>query len=80
MSEHNATHQFSIDLGRHVVRLCQERGINRSTLVRRSGLSLEEVRRIEEGWGGASLLMLRKVAGALRVSMGELFDERSWRD
>ena len=60
------------DLGRHIVRLCQVRGMSRADLARRSGLTIEE---IEEGWGAAPLLVMRKIAGAIGVPLSELFGE-----
>ena len=78
MSLSESSDEFVQGLGEHVVRLCQKQGVSRANLVRRSGLAIGEIAKIERGWGGATLMMYRRIAGALGVPLSEIFDESKW--
>ena len=67
--------KFDNTLGDSIVQLCQKQGVSRATLVRRSGLTFEEVTKIGRGWLGATLTMYRKVAAVLGVPLSEIFGE-----
>ena len=78
MKAFDSSEKFVQALGEHIVRLCQNQGVSRATLVRRSGLTIDEIAKIERGWGGATLTMYRRIAGVLGVPLSEIFDEDKW--
>ncbi|MDR1866649.1 MAG: XRE family transcriptional regulator [Treponema sp.] len=61
--------------GEHIIALCKTYSLNRETLAERSGLSIEQIQRIEEGVI-PDLAPLLKISRALGVRLGTLLDDR----
>jgi transcriptional regulator with XRE-family HTH domain len=64
-----------IRLGRSIRRLREQAGISQEYLGSISGLHRTYVGAIERGERNPSVLSLKKIADALNVTLGELFDE-----
>jgi XRE family transcriptional regulator, aerobic/anaerobic benzoate catabolism transcriptional regulator len=65
--------QFLLSLGSRVRELRDRRGMTRKTLARESEVSERHLAQLESGEGNISILLLRRVAAVLRVSLEELF-------
>ena len=61
--------------GERITELCKTYAVSRETLAERSGVSLELIRRIEEGGHIPDLAPLVKIARALGVRLGTLLDD-----
>ena len=64
--------EFLADVGRRVRTLREQRGMTRKALARESGVSERYLGQLEGGEGNASILLLRRISGALSASFGEL--------
>jgi XRE family transcriptional regulator, aerobic/anaerobic benzoate catabolism transcriptional regulator len=70
--------QFLLTLGMRVRDLRNRRGITRKTLARDSDVSERHLAQLECGEGNISILLLRRIANVLNVSLEQLFaSERS---
>jgi XRE family aerobic/anaerobic benzoate catabolism transcriptional regulator len=65
--------QFLLSLGSRVRDLRNRRGMTRKTLARESNVSERHLAQLESGEGNISILLLRRVAVVLSVSLEELF-------
>lgn len=65
--------EFLTGLGARVRELRHRRGMTRKQLARESEVSERHLAQLESGEGNISILLLRRVAGVLNVSLGELF-------
>jgi XRE family transcriptional regulator, aerobic/anaerobic benzoate catabolism transcriptional regulator len=65
--------QFLLSLGSRVRDLRNRRGMTRKTLARESDVSERHLAQLESGEGNISILLLRRVAAVLSVSLEELF-------
>ena len=61
--------------GERITELCRTYSVSRETLAERSGVSLDLIRRIEEGGHIPDLAPLVKIARALGVRLGTLLDD-----
>ncbi len=59
--------------GAHIRTLRLERGLSQEEVAHRAGVHVTYLSGIERGRRNPSLMNLRKIAGALGVSVGELF-------
>ena len=64
-----------IRLGRRIRKLREQAGISQENLGFLSGLHRTYVGAIERGERNPSVLSLKKIADALKVGLGDLFDE-----
>ena len=64
---------FLLSLGSRVRELRNSRGITRKTLAQQSDVSERHLAQLESGEGNISILLLRRVAAVLNVSLEELF-------
>jgi XRE family transcriptional regulator, aerobic/anaerobic benzoate catabolism transcriptional regulator len=65
--------QFLLTLGARVRDLRNRRGMTRKTLAHESNVSERHLAQLESGEGNISILLLRRVAAVLSVSLEELF-------
>jgi XRE family transcriptional regulator, aerobic/anaerobic benzoate catabolism transcriptional regulator len=65
--------QFLLALGARVRELRNRRGMTRKTLARESDVSERHLAQLESGEGNISVLLLRRIAAVLSVSLEELF-------
>ena len=65
--------RFLADLGRRVRELRERRGMSRKLLARESSVSERYRAQIETGSGNVSIMLLKRVAAALGVAVGEFF-------
>ncbi len=65
--------QFLLSLGSRVRDLRNRRGMTRKTLARESDVSERHLAQLESGEGNISILLLRRIAAVLSVSLEELF-------
>ena len=65
--------QFLLSLGSRVRELRNRRGMTRKTLAHESDVSERHLAQLESGEGNISVLLLRRVAAVLSVSLEELF-------
>ena len=65
--------QFLLSLGARVRELRHRRGMTRKMLARESDVSERHLAQLESGEGNISILLLRRIAGVLNVSLEELF-------
>jgi len=63
---------FLGEVGRRVRTLREQRGMTRKALAKASDVSERYLGQLEAGEGNASILLLRRIASALNVSIGEL--------
>src|SRR5690349_5659248 len=68
----DADTRFLDDLGAHVRNLRERRGMSRRLLARESRVSERYLAKLEAGAGNMSVVLLRRVAGALGVPLGVL--------
>ena len=61
--------------GERITELCRTYSVSRETLAERSGVSIELIRRIEEGGHIPDLAPLVKISRALGVRLGALLDD-----
>lgn len=64
---------FQITLGRRVRELRNRRGMTRKLMAREADVSERHLAQLEVGEGNISILLLRRVAAALHVPVGDLF-------
>ncbi|MEO8886671.1 MAG: helix-turn-helix transcriptional regulator [Mucilaginibacter sp.] len=69
-----ADEDFLKGLGARIVGLRKERGITQVELSYRCDIEKTNMRRIEAGNTNVTVLMLKKICGALGVTVGDLFD------
>ena len=69
----SAEQEFLSSLGRRVRELRNRRGMTRKTVAREAGVSERHLAQLEAGEGNVSIVLLRRIATALHVSLGELF-------
>jgi XRE family aerobic/anaerobic benzoate catabolism transcriptional regulator len=73
MTEHNDTeHRFLEELGQRVLTARSLRGLSRRTLALTSGISERYIALLESGKGNISILLLRRVANAMAISITDL--------
>src|ERR1700687_6329456 len=60
-------------LGNRVRQLRSQRGMTRKTVAREADVSERHLAQLEAGEGNVSIVLLRRVAGALNVSLVQLF-------
>jgi XRE family transcriptional regulator, aerobic/anaerobic benzoate catabolism transcriptional regulator len=65
--------QFLLSLGARVRELRNRRGMTRRTLAQESDVSERHLAQLESGEGNISILLLRRIAAVLSVSLEELF-------
>jgi XRE family transcriptional regulator, aerobic/anaerobic benzoate catabolism transcriptional regulator len=65
--------EFLSTLGARVRDLRNRRGMTRKTLAHESDVSERHLAQLESGEGNISILLLRRVAAVLNISLGELF-------
>lgn len=65
--------QFLLALGSRVRELRNRRGITRKTLASQSDVSERHLAQLESGEGNISILLLRRIATVLNISLEELF-------
>lgn len=65
--------QFLLSLGSRVRELRNRRGMTRKMLAQESDVSERHLAQLESGEGNISILLLRRVAGVLSVTLEELF-------
>src|SRR5258708_35046321 len=68
--------QFLVSLGSRVRDLRKRSGMTRKTLARESEVSERHLAQLESGEGNISILLLRRIAAVLSVSLEELFAPR----
>lgn len=73
MTEHNDTeNHFLEELGQRVLTARSLRGLSRRTLALTSGISERYIALLESGKGNISILLLRRVANAMAISINDL--------
>jgi XRE family transcriptional regulator, aerobic/anaerobic benzoate catabolism transcriptional regulator len=72
--------QFLLSLGSRVRELRNHRGMTRRTLARESDVSERHLAQLESGEGNISILLLRRIAAVLSVSLEELFAPKHQND
>ncbi|MGC1619824.1 MAG: helix-turn-helix transcriptional regulator [Candidatus Acidiferrum sp.] len=65
--------RFLLSLGRRVRELRNRRGMTRKMMAREADVSERHLAQLETGEGNVSIVLLRRIAGALHVSLAELF-------
>src|SRR5258708_23477521 len=65
--------EFLLFLGSRVRDLRNRRGMTRKTLAHESGVSERHLAQLESGEGNISILLLRRIATVLSISLEELF-------
>jgi XRE family transcriptional regulator, aerobic/anaerobic benzoate catabolism transcriptional regulator len=68
---------FLLFLGKRVRELRNRRGLTRKMLAREADVSERHLAQLEAGEGNVSIVLLRRIAGALSVSLSELFGPAS---
>ncbi len=63
-------------LGERVRTVRSRRGMSRKALARHSKVSERYLAQLEAGKGNCSIVLLRRIAGAMSVPVAELIDER----
>src|SRR5437870_13287812 len=64
---------FLLFLGKRVRQLRSLRGMTRKTVAREADVSERHLAQLEAGEGNVSIVLLRRIASALNVSLAELF-------
>src|ERR1700690_2994691 len=64
---------FLVFLGKRVRELRNRRGLTRKMLAREANVSERHLAQLEAGEGNLSIVLLRRIAGALSASLFELF-------
>ncbi|MGC0774520.1 MAG: helix-turn-helix transcriptional regulator, partial [Candidatus Acidiferrum sp.] len=64
---------FLLYLGKRVRELRNRRGMTRKMMAREADVSERHLAQLEAGEGNVSIVLLRRIAGALHVSLAELF-------
>jgi len=64
---------FLLSLGKRVRELRNRRGLTRKMMAREADVSERHLAQLEAGEGNVSIVLLRRIAAALRVSLAELF-------
>lgn len=64
---------FLLFLGKRVRELRNRRGMTRKMMAREADVSERHLAQLEAGEGNVSIVLLRRIAGALHVSLAELF-------
>src|SRR3981189_730094 len=68
----SAEEEFLTELGQQVRRIRARRGMSRKVLAEASDISERYIAQLEAGMGNVSVLLLRRVAKAAGVSLGDL--------
>jgi transcriptional regulator with XRE-family HTH domain len=71
MSRENVVRRF----GRHIRKLREARGINQTVLAERIGTEQSKISLMENGKQEPRLTFIHELAGALRMSLGEVFKD-----
>lgn len=71
MSRDNIVKRF----GRHVRKIREAKGINQTVLAERIGTEQSKISLMENGKQEPRLTFIYEIAGALRISLGELFKD-----
>ena len=71
-SEVMGEEEFLAGLGRRVRELREQRGMTRKVLAQQAGVSARYLAQLEVGKGNVSIVLLRSIALALRISLAEL--------
>lgn len=66
-------HDFLVSLGKRVRELRNRRGMTRKMVAQQADVSERHLAQIEAGEGNVSIVLLRRIAAALNVSLAELF-------
>lgn len=69
----NSDNGFLLFLGKRVRGLRNRRGMTRKMMAREADVSERHLAQLEAGEGNVSIVLLRRIAGALHVSLAELF-------
>ena len=64
---------FLLALGKRVRELRNRRGLTRKMMAREAEVSERHLAQLEAGEGNVSIVLLRRIAAALHVSLAELF-------
>ncbi|MGC2890927.1 MAG: helix-turn-helix domain-containing protein, partial [Candidatus Acidiferrum sp.] len=64
---------FLLFLGKRVRELRNRRGMTRKMMAHEAEVSERHLAQLEAGEGNVSIVLLRRIAGALHVSLAELF-------
>src|SRR5580700_10163735 len=64
---------FLLSLGKRVRELRNRRGLTRKMMAREADVSERHLAQLEAGEGNVSIVLLRRIAAALHVSLEELF-------
>ncbi len=65
--------RFLLSLGKRVRELRNRRGMTRKMMAREADVSERHLAQLETGEGNVSIVLLRRIAGALHVSLADLF-------
>lgn len=68
---------FLLSLGKRVRELRNRRGLTRKMMAREADVSERHLAQLEAGEGNVSIVLLRRIAGALHVSLAELFAQEA---
>src|SRR5690242_729074 len=68
---------FLLFLGKRVRELRNRRGMTRKMMAREADVSERHLAQLESGEGNVSIVLLRRIAGALHVSLAELFESEA---
>lgn len=68
---------FLLSLGKRVRELRNRRGTTRKMMAREAHVSERHLAQLEAGEGNVSIVLLRRIAGALHVSLAELFAQEA---
>ena len=69
--------RFLFFLGKRVRELRNRRGMTRKMMAREADVSERHLAQLESGEGNVSIVLLRRIAGALHVSLAELFESEA---
>lgn len=68
---------FLLSLGKRVRELRNRRGLTRKMMAREANVSERHLAQLETGEGNVSIVLLRRIAGALHASLSELFAQEA---
>ncbi|MGB2592429.1 MAG: helix-turn-helix transcriptional regulator [Candidatus Acidiferrum sp.] len=73
----NSSEGFLLSLGKRVRELRNRRGMTRKMMAGEAKVSERHLAQLEAGEGNVSIVLLRRIAGALHVSLAELFAQEA---
>ncbi|MGB2670743.1 MAG: helix-turn-helix transcriptional regulator [Candidatus Acidiferrum sp.] len=73
----DSENSFLLFLGKRVRELRNRRGMTRKMMAREAEVSERHLAQLEAGEGNVSIVLLRRIASALRVSLAELFEREA---